>query len=69
MCDILLTCRVGLNAQYPQIWVMNEAKMGSIDDSTVPENPLEMMNSVSVATMRTEASGFTSCNAVWKVDG
>ena len=60
MCDNFLTCRFGLNAQYPQIWVMNEAKMGSIDDRTVPENPLEMMNSVIVATMRTEASGFTS---------
>ena len=60
MCDILLTCRLGLKAQYPQIWVMNEARTGSIDDRTVPENPLEMMNSVIVATMRTEASGFNS---------
>ena len=55
--------------QYPQIWVMNEARKGSIDDRTVPENPLEMMNSVIVATMRTEASGFTSWRAVLNVDG
>ena len=61
------TLRFGRKAQNPLIVVTNDARTGSSDEWTVPQNPLDKMNSVKVDTINTDDSARTSASAVSKV--
>ena len=66
-CNGVQTWTWGLKAQKPLILVTKAANTGSMDEWRVPQKPFDKMNSVKVATMRTEVSARTSARAASKV--